>query len=240
MRVFRKRKKFGNFGGPPRDAEPLPDIVYQMGAEQAARYVQLRARSTSPYAGTVGPHNHNSPYIVGEEEGYEGEEAEGGRSSPLNFIANALGLNRSRSRAKKDDKARENFARSGSPGYFDEPPPGTPVRYRRRPQSPEMFGSRPGSPAYFAQAEGRGSPVHFGSHSRPGSPETLRRLQRAQYSQEMQRIERQQRRQQEMMMNNQGQYSAYPQQSFYPLMNSNVNNQAFSMMQQPQMYQPYY
>ncbi|UJR37808.1 hypothetical protein I4U23_030498 [Adineta vaga] len=236
MRVFRRRKKFGNFGGSARDAEPLPDIVYQMGAEQAARLVALQARGQSPYAGMD---NGSVPYIVDDDDPYAGAEyvQEQRSSSPFQFIANALHIGRSRSRRQFPDREVENIIRPGSPAHFAHSLPGTPVRYRRRAMSPELIGSRPSSPFQFVQSERIPSPVHFVQRSRPASPDVARRFQRAQLSQQIQQAEKQQREQQEMMMmmnNYPGQYmSQYPQsqQPFYPLINS--------MVQQPQMYSYY-
>ncbi|CAF0898813.1 unnamed protein product [Adineta ricciae] len=233
MRVFRRRKKFGNFGGPARDAEPLPDIVYQMGAEQAARLVALQARGQSP---DLSRHGRYAPYIVDEDPYGGGEDASEQRSSsPFNFIANALGISRSRSRRRVPDGQAENFARPGSPAHFAHSLPGTPVQYRRRAMSPELVRSRPSSPFQFAQPERVPSPLHFAHHSRPASPVITRRLQRAQFSQQLQQAEREQREQEEMMMmmnnNYSGQFMAqYPQmqQPYYPLINS--------MAHQPQMY----
>jgi hypothetical protein len=253
MRVFRKRKKFGNFGGAPEDAEPMPDIVYQMAAEAAVKYVAARARSQSPYAGIDLAKQEaifGSPYsqihIVEENPFYEIPENESDEqvqaSSPLKFIASALGFGRSRSRERYANRSRNNFVRAGSPVNFNQHPPGTPVKSRRRAASPELVQARAPSPLHFVQSERVPSPLHFTQQSYPTSPDVARRLHRAQLSQELQRIEREQRRQHEMMMMNSLPYIPQyqqVQQPYYPLINSNVNLQAYSMPQQPQMYSYY-
>jgi len=254
MRVFRKRKTFGNFGGAPEDAETMPDIVYQMAAEAAAKYVVEQARSQSPYA-AISPDEQEAIYgyphvpiqIQGENSFYEIPENESKErfraSSPLKFIASALGIGRSRSRERYANRSRNNFVRTGSPVNFNQRPPGTPGQSRRRAASPEIVQPRASSPLRFVQSERVPSPLHFTQQSHPGSPDVARRLYRAQLSQELQRIEREQRRQQEMMMmmNPLPYIPQYEQvqQPYYPLINSNFNLQAYSMPQQPQMYSYY-
>jgi len=253
MRVFRKRKTFGNFGGAPEDEEPLPDIVYQMAAEAAAKYVVARARSQSPY-GAIDPaqqdaiygYPHSQIHIVGEDPSYEIPENESNdrfrASSPLKFIASALGIGRSRSRERKANRSKNKFVRAGSPVNFIQRPPGTPSKFRRRAASPESMQARAPSPLQFVQSEPVPSLLHFTQQSHPGSPDVARRLYRAELSQELQRIEREQRRQEEMMMMNPLQYIPQyqqVQQPYYPLINSNFNLQAYSMPQQPQMYSYY-
>lgn len=225
MRVFRKRKKFGNFGGSARDAEPLPDIVYQMGAEQAARLVALQARSGSPFAGMHDPH---MPYIVPDDEVEYYDEPRA--SSPLQFIANALGVGRSRSSRRFADGGMEHFSRPGSPAHFASAP-GTPIKYRRRAHSPEIVRSRPASPMHFVPAERVPSPLHFAAHPRAASPDVARRMRRAQLSQELQQAERMQRQQHDAMM------LGYPVQ--YPAMQTGYYPMVNPLIQQPQMYAYY-
>lgn len=176
MRIFRRRKKDGNYQGPPIDSEPLPDIVYQMGAEAAARYVRLRASSPNPHdpmfleaAGGV--------YEVPKEEyenevEYYDESYEPARSSSTDLIASAFGFKRpkaSKQRAHKPPKEGR-FVRAGSPAHFQQRPPGTPVHFHHRAASPDFAQERVGSPYHFAQQQRVGSPVHFGQQQRVGSP----------------------------------------------------------------------
>jgi hypothetical protein len=250
MRVFRKRKKFGNFHGKPEDTEPMPDIVYQMGAEAAAQYVTRRSRSQSPYAEINAAEQeaiYGFPQVpIGEENAiYEIPSDELGEvrtSSPLKFLASVLGIGRSSSRERYANRAMDNFVRAGSPEHFNQRRPGTPVKFRRRPASPELLQPRASSPYHFVQQERVPSPLHFVPPSRSASPDVIRRLQRAQLSQDLQHIERQQRRQQEMLMINPIQYMPpyqQMQQPFYPMMNPNINFQAYPMIHQPQMYSFY-
>ncbi len=248
MRVFRKRKKFGNFHGTTDDAEPLPDIVYQMAAESAARYV---AAQSMPYA-AMDPTGQQGIYSYPQaEENFDEVRA----SSPLKFIASVFGIGRSRSREPRAAKSKERFFEMGSSVPFRERPPGTPTKYRRRPASPEIVRSRPSSPFNFIQQERHASPIHFVPPERasspvnipppshPNSPDVIRRLQRAQLSQDLQRIEREQRRQQEMMLMNSTpfipQYQQVPD-PYYSLINSNPYIQGYpSLQQQPQFYSYY-
>jgi len=98
---------------------------------------------------------------------------------------------------------------------------GTPVKFRRRPISPELLQPSASSPFLFHQ------------HSVPASPDMHRRFQ---HPQQFQRIPSQQ--QFDMMMGQQpAQFFPQFQQPFYPMMNPNVNMQPwFMMQQQPQMY----
>lgn len=225
MRVFRKRNKFGNFGGPPADADPIPDIVYQMGAEAAAQYVIERSRPSSPYAAMQAPGQEDiygypqaqldatGIYEVPSDE-YSGERR---RSGPLNFIGSLFGISRSGSRERYHKEPSNNFLPRRPP------PPGTPIKYRRRPGSPALVQSRVPSP------------VHFAQNSVPNSPDVARRLQRAQYSQDLQQLERQQRVQEELFMFNQPQF--YPQyqqilqQPYFP---------SYPLMQQAPAIYSYY
>jgi hypothetical protein len=245
MRIFRKRKKFGNFHGAPEDAAPLPDIVYQMGAEQAARYA---ARSSpglrNPY-GVIDPYEQEA--IYGFPPGYAhepipdenlfGQEMDGEvrASSPLQFLSSALGIGRSRSHDRYSNGSFEHFNRPGSPHQFGQRPLGSPVKFRRRPQSPEFLQPRAGSPYHYVQEERVPSPVHFARHSRPGSPDVARRLHRAQVSRDLQHMEKQQRREQEMMMGYHMQFNPQYQQAQQPFYQS--MNPWHSMQQQ--MY-PFY
>lgn len=243
MRVFRKRKKFGNFRGQPDEA-PLPDIVYQMGAEAAAQYVVARAGTPDPYdidAGGI------YAYDVGADDPFD----EGiSSSSPFKLVASALGFGRSRQRERRAARPMDRFVGNGSPVHFAEQPLGSPAKFRRRPGSPGFIPSRPSSPYHFAGQERIPSPLRFGSpnrsssplqfaqHSRPGSPDVIRRLQRAQLSQDLQRVEREQRRQQELMMMNPAQFLPQYQpiqQPYYSMGNPDVYMPAY----QPQMYSYY-
>jgi hypothetical protein len=251
MRIFRKRKKFGNFHGTPEDAEPLPDIVYQMGAESAAQYVVAQSMPSNPYAATD-PTGYQTTYGYPEsEENFDEVRA----SSPFKFMATLLGIGRSKSRERHTAKSKERFIEAGSPVKFRDQPPGTPTKYRRRPASPEIVHSRPSSPFHFTQqerlasplhfapSERLSSPVHFAPPSHPNSPDVIRRLQRAQLSQDLQRIEREQRRQQELMLMNSvpfiPQYQQVPD-PYYSMMNSNAYIPAYSSLpQQSQIYSYY-
>jgi hypothetical protein len=250
MRVFRRRKKYGNFRGTLDEAAPLPDIVYQMGAEAAARYVSAQSMSPNPYA-LINSAEQQAPYGYPQVPIGEGDFSdeivqnelpeEPPASSPLRFIASALGIGRSKSRERRAYRSDDHFVRAGSPMHFNQGRPGTPVKFRRRPSSPEIVRSRASSPYHFGQQERVPSPLHF-SQSQPGSPEVARRLQRAQFSQQLQQLERQQRRQQDLIMINPGQFIPQyqqVQQPYYSLINSNPNIHAYSMIQQPEMYSYY-
>ena len=247
MRVFRKRRRFGNFGGAPEDRDSMPDIVYQMGAEAAARYVAQAAADEEAGYG-LPPIYLDAPVMTSDEL-----EEDVRSSSPLNFLRSALGLSRSRSGQRLSNGSPDRFRRAGSPDHFGHRSLGSPVhfhrrphspehfayhslgspeRLRRRPHSPELVRSRPSSPYLFGRHERVPSPLHFPLQSRPSSPDVIRRMQRAQLSQDLQRMEKQQRHQQDAMM-------AYQQQLSYPLINSNADLQAWGMMQQQPMYSFY-
>jgi len=254
MRIFRKRSKFGNFRGAAEDTEPLPDIVYQMGAEQAARYAALLSRTQSPYAANNLRRQEGAysiPHVSGSrQEGDAFHEIYGPESgekvpssSPLNVIASALGMDRIRRRNRTSRSTMNNFVRTGSPG-------GSPLHFGSRSNSPEMIQSRSSSPyqfspiepvpspLHFAQSERMPSPLNFTQQPSLASPDVARRMERARLSQELQQLEKQQRLQQSMMNYTAMFAPQYPQgqQPFYPMMNTYGNNQAYSMMQQPQMY----
>lgn len=219
MRVFRRRNNPNSYDQ-SSGVEPIPDIVYQMGAEAAARYV---AQNPYPSAGVYNmPALYPAVPIAALDQAYLEEEVEerGHRSrasSPMNLIRSVVRSNRSKSRNRqKSRRNHDRFARAGSPEQF------------ARAGSPDQF-VRSGSPEHFARSV-RGSPVHFGA--RPGSPyliphsdpipspipfmppveehlvrpvtphvgvvsstpaDVARRMHRAQVSQDLQRIERQQR-----------------------------------------------
>lgn len=229
MRIFRKRKKFGNFGGVPGDGEPIPDIVYQIGAEQAAQYAASRSRPQSPYAARRGSGQediYGYPRVLSEEDlGYQivGDDfvEKPPKSSPLNFIGSLFGISRSSSRERYANRRMDNIVRPGSPAHFNQLPPGTPIKYRRRAASPEFLQARVPSPLHFAQ------------QPQLGSPDVARRYHRAQVSQDIQQLERQQRQQQEMMMLNQLQCGPQYQQIQQPYF------EAYPMIQQPQIYSYY-
>ena len=244
MRVFRKRKKFGNFRGQPDEA-PLPDIVYQMGAESAARYVVSRAGTPEPYD-PMDPEGIYEYPVIADDPFNEGRSS----SSPLKLMALALGFGRSKSRERRAPRSMDRFVGNGSPVHFAEQPLGSPVKFRRRPGSPGFIQPRASSPYHFAGQERVPSPLRFGSperassplqfvhRSRPGSPDVIRRLQRAQLSQDLQRLEREQRRQQDFMMMNPIQFLPQYQpiqQPYYPMGNPDVYMPAY----QPQMYSYY-
>jgi len=218
MRIFRRRKKDESFQGPPIvDAEPLPDIVYQMGAEAAVRYVRMRAGSPNPHdpmfiEATGGVHEVPDDRYRNDEGYYE---------EPKRRVLKIKRPKASQQHAQKPPKEGY-FVRAGSPAQFQQYPPGTPVHHHRRAASPDFAQQeRVGSPYLFAQQQRVGSPAQFGQNARPGSPEMMRRVQRAQHSQELQRAEKEQRRQQEMMMAgamHMAQPYPYGQQVYYPNM----------------------
>jgi hypothetical protein len=111
-----------------------------------------------------------------------------------------------RSRSKSRERPLDRSARSHSRG--------TPVKFRRRPISPELLQPNASSPFLFHQ------------NSVPGSPDMQRRFQHPQQQQQF-----------DMMMGQQPvQFLPQFQQPFYPMINPNVNMQPWFMMQQPQMY----
>ncbi len=112
--------------------------------------------------------------------------------------------NRSKSRERSND-------RSARP-----PSRGTPVKFRRRPISPDLLQRRASSPFLFHQ------------QSFSASPEMQHRFQH---------IPRQQLF--DMRMVHPVQNFPQFQQPFYPMMNPNIHIQPWFMMQQPQMY-PFY
>ena len=240
MRIFRKRKPYAHYDGASGN-EPLPDIVYQMGAEAAARFVAQNPypgnnayRARDVYAAV--PMADENPY----EEMYDEPPAPVRRSSSsLNMFRSAFGLNRSGSRERFANDSFDRYVGAGSPQHF--------VR-RSRPASPELMHPRAASPHLFAERE-RGSPqihyvqsrapspLRFNSRPRASSPEIFRRLERAQLSQDLQNAGREQRRRENMIGAYPAQYMAPFQQPFYPMMNFNANQGGgWNMMQQPQIY----
>lgn len=117
-----------------------------------------------------------------------------------------------RSRSKSRERQFDRIPRSQSRG--------TPVKFRRRPPSPELLQASHSSPFLFRQ------------HSLPNSPDMHRRFQ---HPQQFQHIPRQ-TPQVDMMMAYPNQFYPQFQQQFYPVMNPNVNMQPWFMMRQPQMY----
>lgn len=260
MRVFRKRKSVGNYG--EGNAEHLPDIVYQMGAEAAARYAASAAQGQDSYDvnGFIEePTIYGIPYNpVAIDENYPNEELEEinndvRRSSPLQFLASALGVGRPKSRHRRREASNERFGRRGSPANFHRRAIGSPAHFNERPYSPVMVRSRPSSPYQFVPVERPSSPYNFRPEKRASSPhnfipkvhstpaDVARRLQRAQLSQDLQNIEKQQRFQQDMIMANPvglpPQYHL-PQLPYYS-MNGYPNIQHHPMMQQGPMYSYY-
>jgi hypothetical protein len=136
----------------------------------------------------------------------------------------------------------EEFGRGRSKSHdraFRHQPPGTPVKFRRRPISPDMLQPHASSPFLFRQRPSSpdllqphaSSPFLFRQHSVPASPDVIRRFQHEQH------IARQQhQQQQQMMMPQPGQFYPQFQQPFYPMMNPNVNMHPWLMAQQPQMH----
>lgn len=246
MRIFRRRKKYDNRDG-ASGKEPLPDIVYQMGAEAAARYV-----AQDPYGPNIiyGSRDRFDvpppyPYVAVPEPEYDpfdgmadpalGSEVRSG--SPINMLRSALRLNRSGSSDRFLNDSYDRHGRAGSPEHFGR---------GSRPGSPERMQARVGSPYLFAQpsAPRVASPLQYHPRSRTGSPEVFRRLQRAQHSQDLQRAEREQKQKQRenMMGAYQAQYMPQyqqVQQPLYPMMNYNGNQAGGWNMQQPQIY-PYF
>jgi hypothetical protein len=279
MRVFRKRKKYDE------NNPPLPDIVYQMAAEQAVRFVALHPPLQNSYDSyNVAEQDpfYNNPYVpvpVAENSinGISGAEiGEPVRtSSPLNFLSSMMRRGRSRVREQFSNGSRQSFGRVGSPEQFRRGPLGSSVNFHQRPLSPQLVGSRPTSPYQFGRRERSSSPYQFGRRERSSSPyhyvqqeqspptyhyvteertsspqrfipvtrsspaDVARRLQLAQLSQELQYAERQQRRQQESMMSLPAQFNTQYQQPYYPVMNTNLNMQGYSMTQQAPMYSFY-
>ena len=210
MRVFRRRSNPNGYDQ-SSGREPMPDIVYQMGAEAAARYV-----AQNPYA-SAGIYNMPAMYpavpIAAVDEAYLEEEVEdrGHRSrasSPVNLIRSVVRSSRSKSRHRQ--KSRRNydqFARAGSPEQFARA--GSPENFARSVRgSPVHFEARPGSPYLIPHSDPIPSPIPFMSPAeehilRPVTPrvgvvsstpaDVARRMHRAQVSQDLQRIEQQQR-----------------------------------------------
>lgn len=187
MRLFRKRKKFGNF----RDGTAPPDIVYQFGAEAAAAH--LIQESTRPPMGFTDIDDPSQWFTDGTERQRAG--------TPLQFLkpytvdpGGHERIHRSGSAGflpRMDSPDRLRAMRSGSPEHFRAGSPehfragspahflaGSPAQFRRaRAASPEHFhqmraGSpthfQPGSPSQFRRARA-GSPDHF-HQRRAGSP----------------------------------------------------------------------
>lgn len=142
-------------------------------------------------------------------------------------LENFAGFNRARSKSR--ERIFDPSVRRGSPQHFHHPLPGTPVKYRRRPVSPELLQPRNSSPFLIRQK------------SLPGSPEMRSHFQHVQHLQHLQNIARQQEQQQrQMMMGYPAQYYPQFQQPSYPMMNPRVNMPPWLMMQQQQPQQPMY
>ncbi|CAF0847457.1 unnamed protein product [Rotaria sordida] len=228
MRVFRLKK---NYYGQP-GAEPIPDVVYQMGAEVAARYLASVESENQAY-GAINPYEqidmYNRYYVpMSIEENYFDEGAKfpmGGylqHSPPLNFIAPSLGSYRSRSHKPYFNSSGDYFSRAGSPTYFDRYRSSSPAHYRQQSLSPQLIRS------------GSSSHVPFIPPVSSSPADIARRLQRAQLSQDIQRMGRYQGHQQEIMLTNAGQFVPEYQQSQMPYYSMNP------ITQQPQMYPFYY
>lgn len=243
MRVFRKLKTFTGVDKQPY-VEPVPDVVHQVAAEQAARFVLLKERERRAYA-EMHPdeplppmpdrleipmpshkgHKSTTPYIYAEDTR---------SSSPFE-------ASRSRGRERSTRNSPLHFNRAGSPDHFRHGPPGTPQKYRRRPHSPYAVRSRPSSPYFLDAVERPPSPYHFAASGR-SSPQHFGRRHRHMYaSEEMEDFDRQQQYEQEMLFNNAGPYMPPynpMQQPFYPMNPMGHYNQY--PMSHPQMYTPYY
>lgn len=107
-----------------------------------------------------------------------------------------------RSRSKSRERSFDRSARSHSRG--------TPVKFRRRPISPDLLQPRASSPFLFRQNS---------------LPDMHRHFQHQQLF--------------DMRMAQPAQFFPQFRQPFYPMMNPNVQFQPWFMMQQPQMY-PFY
>jgi hypothetical protein len=250
MRVFRKRKKYNNLDGASNE-EPIPDVVYQMGAEAAARYVaqdlhHARRGSTAEDFYDLPP---LYPYLPVEGDMYNNDMQMNRRrertrtSSPLNFIRSAIGLSRSGSHKRDMNDLSNPYARSNSSQRFGSPVPGSPTQYRSRAMSPVVIASRSASPYHFVQQERAATPHRSRSRSRTASPDVIRRLQRAQLSQDLQRIEQEREHQDRLMRAHPVRF--LPQygpasQPHYSIMNSNSNIPVWHVLQQQQHVYPYF
>jgi len=178
MRLFRKRKKFGNF----RDGTAPPDIVYQLGAEAAAAHVVFEPM---PPSTDFTDFDDQTEWIANDVDAQRA-------GSPLNFFhpqsLNSRGRERLRRNGSADFLQRmdspEHFHQmrpcsperfgAGAPAYYrDQIRAGSPAQFRRaRAGSPEHFHQmRAGSPEHFRA----GSPAFYQEHMRPGSPAQFRR-----------------------------------------------------------------
>lgn len=130
----------------------------------------------------------------------------------------------SRSQSKSRQGSLAGFGREGSPEHFNRPVPGTPIKYRRRPISPDLL--RPSN----------SEPFLYRQQSIPNSPEMIRHFQH----------NARQQQQRDMMMAHAARFfpQVQQQQQFFPVMNPNANMQNWFMMPpslppQQQMY-PFY
>ncbi|UJR08431.1 hypothetical protein I4U23_012701 [Adineta vaga] len=132
-----------------------------------------------------------------------------------------------RNRRPSNEQRFDRSARHGSPDQFRRLPPGTPIKFRRRPISPELL--QPSASA----------PSIFGQHPGPASPDLLRHFQ---HEQQIPYVARQQQQQQfDRMMPPSAQFYPQFQQPLYPMMYPNANVQNWFMMSQyPQQMYPFY
>ncbi|CAF1059204.1 unnamed protein product [Adineta ricciae] len=131
-----------------------------------------------------------------------------------------------RSRRPSHERQFDRSTRHGSPEQFRRLPPGTPIKFRRRPISPELI--QPSASA----------PSLFGLQPHPVSPDMLREFQ---YAQQMSHVPRQQQQQLDMMPPPAASFYPQFQQPLYPMMYPNANVQNWFMMSQyPRQMYPLY
>ena len=220
MGLLRKLRQFGSEhilplldGRPPKRDEPVPPEPQDM------EY------------GPLPQSFFKAVNVARQEAGYE----------ELPFKRDKHGQNRGmrpefgafdQSRRPSNERQFDRSIRHGSPEQFRRLPPGTPIKFRRRPISPELI--QPSASA----------PSLFGVQPHPVSPDMLRQFQ---YAQQTPHIPRQQQhhqqQQQQFDMMPPPAASFYPQlqQPLYPMMYPNANAQNWFMMPQyPRQMYPFY
>ncbi|CAF1196047.1 unnamed protein product [Adineta ricciae] len=214
MGLLRKLRQFGSEhilplldGRPPKGDEPVPPQDLEYGPLPQSFFKAVN--------------------VAREEAGYEALALKRDKHGLDRGMRSEFGAF-DRSRRPSNGQQFDRSVRHGSPEQFRRLPPGTPIKFRRRPISPELI--QPSASA----------PSLFGLQPHPVSPDMLREFQ---YAQQMSHVPRQQQHQQQFDMMPPPAASFYPQfqQPLYPMMYPNVNAQNWFMMSQyPRQMYPLY
>ena len=199
MGILRRIKKLATFKLPPEFvARPLPK-------DQRHRRVEHRAPAQHVVYGPLPSSFFNAVNEAREHAGYDplpafprGQMADAQvQHKSVDNLRSPLSRSRSKSRDRFDE-------RRGSAEHLHQYPPGTPIKYRRRPSS-SAFLQPDGSPAFLPRQQ-----------SVPSFPDAHHHFQQAQLAQHIAQQQQQQQHHDMMMMSQSAQFLPQFQQQFHP------------------------